>query len=89
MKIRISKRFTKDMEKIADQRILAKVRRVLEEVSSAQSISDVADMEEMAERRNFYRIKFDYRYRIGIYWDQDAVQFLRIGARGDFYKNFP
>ncbi|MGZ8191284.1 MAG: hypothetical protein ACXWTS_08650 [Methylococcaceae bacterium] len=34
---------------------------------------------------NFYRIKFDYRYRIGIYVDGDAyIDFLLIDNRKDF-----
>ncbi len=43
----------------------------------------------MTGHPNFYRIKFDYRYRMGVYLDKDTVQFLRVGARGDFYKTFP
>ena len=61
----------------------------METVETIQSISDIAGIEEMTGHPNFYRIKFDYRYRIGVYLDEDVVQFLRVGARGDFYKKFP
>jgi mRNA-degrading endonuclease RelE of RelBE toxin-antitoxin system len=89
MKIQISKRFAKDTKRITDARILAKIRQVLEHIQSIESISEITALEEMAGHPNFYRIKFDYRYRIGIYCDDDIVQFLRVGSREDFYKKFP
>ena len=89
MKVQISKRFVKDMERLSDPKILAKIRNVLESAKAIQAISEMAGIEEMAGHPNFYRIKFDYRYRIGVYFDGDAIQFLRVGARGDFYKKFP
>jgi len=89
MKILISKRFEKDVLKIADTRILAKIRQILEQAKTANAISDITGIEGMAGHPNFYRIKFDYRYRIGIYLEHDTLQFLRVGGRGDFYKIFP
>jgi len=41
MKILISKRFEKDVLKIADTRILAKIRQVLEQAKTANAISDI------------------------------------------------
>jgi len=38
---------------------------------------------------NFYRLKFDYRYRIGIFLENETIQFLRVGSRESFYKKFP
>ena len=89
MKILISRRFEKDVLKIADTRILAKIRQVLEQAKAVNSVSDIIGIEEMAGHPNFFRIKFDYRYRIGVYLDNDTLQFLRAGGRGDFYKKFP
>lgn len=89
MKIQISKCFAKDTKRITDSRILAKIRQVLEHTRTIGSISEIAAVEEMAGHPNFYRIKFDYRYRIGVYCDDDIVQFLRVGSREDFYKKFP
>jgi len=89
MKIQISKRFVKDTKKIDDLRILGKIRQVLEHSQAAESIREITAVEEMSGHPGFYRIKFDYRYRIGIFCDEDIVQFLRIGRREDFYKKFP
>ncbi|HAO19790.1 MAG: hypothetical protein BWK80_08125 [Desulfobacteraceae bacterium IS3] len=89
MRIQISKRFAKDTKRITDSRILAKIRRVLEDTQTIGKILEIPEIEEMSGYPNFYRIKFDYRYRIGVYCDDDIVQFLRVGSREDFYKKFP
>lgn len=89
MKIEISKRFVKDTEKISDKRILEKIQQVLSLAVHVKKLNDLADLEEMSGFPNFYRIKFDYRYRIGIYCDLETIQFLRVGSRESFYKKFP
>ncbi|MGZ8908254.1 MAG: type II toxin-antitoxin system RelE family toxin [Methylobacter sp.] len=89
MKIQISKRFVKDTQKITDKRILAKIQQVIIETSQAERLANVSDVEEMTGFPNFYRIKFDYRYRIGIYCENDLIQFLRVDHREGFYKKFP
>ena len=89
MNVKISKRFVKDTQKITDQRILVKIRQVLVEANTAKSLLDISNVTEMSGYPAFYRIKFDYRYRIGIYSDGDIIEFLRVGNREDFYKKFP
>ena len=89
MNIQISKRFSKDVQAITDTRILGKIRNVLEQTQTAGNLSDIPELEAMTGYAGFYRIRFDYRYRIGIYVDGNTVQFLRTGRREDFYKKFP
>jgi mRNA interferase RelE/StbE len=89
MKVKISKRFVKDTQKITDRRILAKIRQILVEANIAQSLVELPNLTEMSGYPNYFRIKFDYRYRIGIYSDGEYVEFLRVGTREDFYKRFP
>ncbi|MFI3217396.1 MAG: type II toxin-antitoxin system RelE/ParE family toxin [Methylococcales bacterium] len=89
MKIEITKRFVKDTQKITDKRILLKIQQVLLDAQKIESLISMSDLEEMSGYPNFYRIKFDYRYRIGIYVDNQTIQFLRVGSRESFYKKFP
>ena len=89
MKIQISKRFSKDTQKITDKRILAKIKQVIIEASHAESLVNISDLEEMSGFPNYYRVKFDYRYRIGIYCENELIQFLRVDNREGFYKKFP
>jgi len=89
MNVKISKRFVKDTQKITDQRILAKIRQTLVEAGAANSLKELSNLTELSGYPNFYRIKFDYHYRIGIYVDGENIEFLRLGNREDFYKKFP
>lgn len=89
MNIEISKSFVKDTQKITDKRILAKIQQVLLEAQQVESLTSLDNVEELSGFSGFYRIKFDYRYRIGIYFGQETIQFLRVGGRESFYKKFP
>jgi mRNA-degrading endonuclease RelE of RelBE toxin-antitoxin system len=89
MKIEISKRFVKDAQKITDKRILTKIQKVLLEAQQIEDLSFLSDLEELSGYPHFYRIKFDYRYRMGIYCEGEVIEFLRVGSREDFYKKFP
>ncbi|BCG65838.1 MAG: mRNA interferase RelE/StbE [Methyloprofundus sp.] len=89
MKIQISKHFVKDAKKIADKRILLKIKQIIEKAGEVEDLSQLTGIEEMSGYPNYYRCKFDYRYRIGIFLDAGTVQFLRVGRRESFYKKFP
>lgn len=89
MKVEISKRFVRDARKITDTRILSKIQGVLREAQNISMLADFKSLEEMSGNSGFYRIKFDYRYRIGIYCSGEEIQFLRVGSRESFYKRFP
>jgi mRNA-degrading endonuclease RelE of RelBE toxin-antitoxin system len=89
MKYQIAKRFKKDLDKINDKKILAKVRKCIEAIGSSQALSDIPDLEALKGFSGYYRIKFDYSYRIGIFWDDEVIEILKIESREGFYKNFP
>lgn len=89
MKVKVSKRFVKDTKNINDKRILNKIRETLVKAESVIDISSLENLSELSGFPGFYRIRFDYRYRIGLYYDGDTIEFLRVGRREDFYKKFP
>ncbi|MEI8210200.1 MAG: hypothetical protein WCG16_13405, partial [Methylococcales bacterium] len=66
-----------------------KIQKILLESKQIGSLTELANLEELSGFSGFYRIKFDYRYRIGIYYEKDTIQFLRVGSRESFYKKFP
>ena len=89
MRIQISKHFVKDTQSIKDKRILNKIQQVLLQAQTVNDLATLDNLEEISGCPNYYRIKFDYRYRIGIFYDGEATEFLRVGSREDFYKRFP
>ncbi len=64
MNIEISKSFIKDTQKITDKRILEKIQKILLESKQIGSLTELANLEELSGFSGFYRVKFDYRYRI-------------------------
>ena len=64
MNIEISKSFVKDTQKITDKRILEKIQKILLESKQIGSLTELANLEELSGFSGFYRVKFDYRYRI-------------------------
>jgi mRNA-degrading endonuclease RelE of RelBE toxin-antitoxin system len=89
MRYKISKAFKKQVSKINDPKILSKVRKTIEQIDSAASLADIQNLEPLTGFPSYYRIRFDYRYRIGIYCDSDVVEVLVVGSREGFYKGFP
>jgi mRNA-degrading endonuclease RelE of RelBE toxin-antitoxin system len=89
MKYQIAERFKKDLDKINDQKILAKVRKCIEVIGTSQALSEIPDIETLKGFSGYYRIKFDYSYRIGIFWNGEVIEILKIESREGFYKNFP
>jgi len=89
MKYQIAKRFKKDLDKINDQKVLAKVRKYIEAIGTYQLLSEIPDLQALKGLSGYYPIKFDYNYRIGIFWDGEVIELLKIESREGFYKNFP
>ena len=89
MKYQIAKRFKKDLDKINDKKILTKVRKCIEVIGTSQSLSEIPDLQALKGFSGYYRIKFDYNYRIGIFWNDEVIEILKIESREGFYKNFP
>ncbi len=89
MKYQIARRFKKDLDKINDQKILTKVRKCIEAIGTSSALSEIADLEALRGFSGYYRVKFDYNCRIGIFWDGEVIQILKVESREGFYKNFP
>lgn len=68
---------------------MTKIRATIEQIDAAPSLQEIQGIEPLKGFPNYYRIKFDYRYRIGIYYDDGDVEILKIGSREGFYKDFP
>ena len=54
MKYQIAKRFKKDLVKINDQKILAKVRKCIESIATSQTLSEIPDLEPLKGFSGYY-----------------------------------
>jgi hypothetical protein len=63
----IARRFNKDLDKINDQKVLSKVGKCIEAIGTSQALSEIPELESLKGLLGYYRIKFDYSYRLEIY----------------------
>ncbi len=89
MKFKTERSFLKDFQKIKDNRIREKIQKVIENITQADSLLEINNLEKISGTNDYYRVKFDYNYRIGIKADLDCLELLRICRREGFYRLFP
>lgn len=88
MKTAFRKSFTRDLKKLTDAAILARVQAVIQEVESATELQGVGNLKKMTGTTNFYRIRIG-DYRLGVIVEGDTVEFVRCLSRRDLYRYFP
>ena len=88
MKVKFEARFAKDLRAIREQKLLNKVKEIIEDCKSASSLSDMNHVKKMQGYDNFYRIRLS-EYRIGIEIVDDEIIFTRFLHRKEVYKYFP
>jgi mRNA interferase RelE/StbE len=88
VKIEFRKSFQKDLEKIRDSDLLAKIKTMLEEVENAEVLLDVNNTKKLKADGNYYRIRVG-NYRIGLTEDEGVITFARVLHRKEMYRYFP
>ena len=81
MEILISRSFQKVLRKL-DSKIQKRMVAVVREVEAAESLNSISSVKPMHGYPNYYRIEIFIN-------DENIIEFLDIGSRGDFYKKFP
>ncbi len=87
MKIEFRKSFEKDLSKIRDEDLLLKIKTVIEEVETAESLLNISNIKKLKAEGD-YRIECG-DYRIGFAEDEDVITFLRVLHRKEIYRYFP
>jgi mRNA interferase RelE/StbE len=88
MKIRIDKSFESDTKKLRDEKLLAKIADLIEQVQAAKDISEIKNLKKLKGFNSYFRIRLG-NYRVGISIEEGTVDFVRFLARKDIYKFFP
>jgi mRNA interferase RelE/StbE len=88
MNVTFRKSFLRDLKKVKDQEMLARVRTVIEQVEAAKGIQDIADLKKLSGADDCYRIRLG-EHRIGVVIANDTVDFVRCLPRRDLYRFFP
>ncbi|MCX7091943.1 MAG: type II toxin-antitoxin system RelE/ParE family toxin [Methylobacter sp.] len=88
MKTKFEARFAKDLRAVRNQKLLNKIKEIVDECKSASSLSELNQLKKMQSYDSFYRIRLG-EYRIGIEIVDDEIIFTRFLHRKDIYKYFP
>ncbi|MEW6285696.1 MAG: type II toxin-antitoxin system RelE/ParE family toxin [Chloroflexota bacterium] len=88
MKTLYEKSFRRDLKKVKDKRLLKQVQKIIMQVESATSLSDLQNMKKLEGYATYYRIRVG-EYRIGIEVLEGQVIFVCFLNRKDIYRYFP
>ena len=80
--------FDRDVNKIADAKLLVKIELTIEFVEDARTLRTIPGLRKLKGYKIHYRIRIG-DYRIGVTIIGDTVTFERCLPRKDFYKHFP
>ena len=83
------KKFIKDFQNIGNNKIRDKIEDIIKQIAKATLLADISNIQKIEGSEGYYRIKFDYRYRIGLFYDGETIVLLKVSTRENFYKKFP
>ena len=88
MEVEFRKSFEKDLSKLREKALLARIKAVVLEIEDAETLEDVSNVKKLKVDGDYYRIRVG-DYRIGILINEDVVVFVRILHRKEVYRYFP
>jgi mRNA interferase RelE/StbE len=88
VKVEFRKSFEKDLGKIRDKDLLAKIKTMIEEVENAEILLNINNIKKLKADGNYYRIRVG-NYRVGFAENEDVITFVRVLHRKEMYRYFP
>jgi mRNA interferase RelE/StbE len=85
--VEIRKSFEKDAAKLPAS-IQVQLASIIQQIIAAKKLSDLTSCKKLSGFKNAYRIRLG-SYRIGFFFENETVEFVRILNRKDIYKFFP
>ena len=81
-------KFLKDIDKILIKTVKSDLLATIENVEQANKITDIKNIKKLKGSKIAYRIRIG-DYRIGLFIENNTVEFARVVHRKDIYKLFP
>ena len=88
MRVEYLSKFFKDLDKIKSKKTKTSILYIISQVKSANSIKDIQNLKKLTGHKYAYRIRSG-QYRIGIFIENNVVQFARVVHRKEIYRLFP
>lgn len=88
MKVEFRKSFLRDLKRLKDNAIRARVKEVINTAEEITDIYEINDLKKLRYGDIYYRIRVR-DYRLGLTLEGDTLLFVRCLHRKDIYKYFP
>jgi mRNA interferase RelE/StbE len=88
MEVKFTKVFLKEIERNTNARLALSVEKIINQVKSFGSLSEIHGIKKLSNHPNAYRIRTG-DYRVGILTENNVIIFSRFMHRKDIYKFFP
>jgi len=88
MKTSFRPSFKRDVNKVKDKTLHAKLAGVIREIEAADTLADVSNVKKLKGYLHVYRIRVG-RYRVGLHCENNEVELVRFLPRKDIYDKFP
>ena len=90
MKVEIEKSFLKEVSKLNNSQLKAKVKEIILSIEETNSIATIKNIKKLKGFKYYYRIKIgDYRLGFELKEENNLVRLISIAHRKDIYKIFP
>lgn len=88
MQVVFLSKFYKDLSKINQPKVLADIEKAIIHVENAKTTIEINQLKKLKGYKFAFRIKVG-DYRIGLFIENDVIEFARILHRKDIYNLFP
>lgn len=89
MIIEFDESFEKSVKKLKDQKLKARLIKLIEDFENADSLSEIPKIKKMQGFHTFYRVRLG-DYRVGFELQEDnSVLFILVAHRKEIYNYFP
>lgn len=84
----LTSKFEKQVSKIDSRKLKQDILGIILQAEKAGSIAELKSLKKLVGYKYHFRIRLD-DYRIGLYLDNDVLEFAAFDNRKDIYKYFP
>lgn len=88
MNVEFLKRFSKDLDEVNVKSVRAALKRVIESIETADTLSNIPHTKKLQGHKTAYRTRVG-DYRLGFFFENDTIILARFVDRKDIYKLFP
>lgn len=88
MNVRFKASFASDLRALNDKSLLERIRSLIAQVESAESLTEIPNLKKLRGGGAYYRARLG-DYRVGLAVEGDTIVFVRVLHRREVYRFFP